>query len=120
MAFIALTFALFYGVFYLLACLIKGGHGAAIFLLNLVWAGICFYAACTTGRLGIALCVWIFVAFFFNISVLVGIYEAETAEGRAEFKRRNEAQNRYDNNYRNYVKERKESKKGIIEFTEKN
>lgn len=118
MAFIAMVFAIFYGVFYLIACLFQCGKGGGLFLLNLFWAGICFYVACTTGHVGVAFCIWLFVAVLLNITVLSTMHELDTPEGRNNIKRRNKAQDDYDNKYRNYVKERKESKKGTIEFDE--
>ena len=68
-------------------------------IVAIIWFVLC----------GLALGFWLFTIVFFVLST------GSSQSTRNQFKRQDE----YDNAYRNFVKERKESKNGTIEFEEK-
>ena len=60
-------------------------------------------------KVGLALGFWLFTVIFIALST------GSSYSTKSQFKQ----QDKYDNAYRNFVKERKESKRGTIEFEEK-
>ena len=75
----------------------------------IIWFVLCLIMGVQAGNVGLALGFWLFTMAFIVLST------GSTQSTRNQFRQQNE----YDNAYRNYVKERKDSKKGTIEFEEK-
>ena len=78
-------------------------------IVAIIWFVLCFIMGFQANNIGLALGFWLFTIVFFVLSTGSG------QSTRSQFRQ----QDKYDNAYRNYVKERKESKKGTIEFEEK-
>ena len=78
-------------------------------IVAIIWLVLCLIMGVQAGNVGLALGFWLFTMAFIALST------GSTQSTRNQFRQQNE----YDNAYRNYVKERKESKKGTIEFEEK-
>lgn len=76
---------------------------------TIIWFVLCLIMGVQANNVGLALGFWVFTMVFIALST------GSSQSTRNQFRRQNE----YDNAYRNYVKESKESKKGTIEFEEK-
>lgn len=76
---------------------------------SVIWFVLCLIMGGQAGNVGLALGLWLFTMAFVALST------GSSQSTRSQFRQ----QDKYDNAYRNYVKERKESKKGTIEFEEK-
>jgi hypothetical protein len=76
---------------------------------TIIWFVLCLIMGVQANNVGLALGFWGFTMVFIALST------GSSQSTRNQFRRQNE----YDNAYRNYVKESKESKKGTIEFEEK-
>ena len=76
---------------------------------TVIWFVLCLIMGVQANNIGLALGFWVFTMVFIALST------GSSQSTRHQFRQQNE----YDNAYRNYVKERKESKKGTIEFEEK-
>ena len=75
----------------------------------IIWFVLCLIMGIQANNVGLALGFWLFTVIFVALSTGSGY------STKYQFKQ----QDKYDNTYRNFVKERKESKKGTIEFEEK-
>ena len=75
----------------------------------IIWFVLLLIMGIQAGNLGLAFGIWVFTIVFVWLST------GSSRSTRSQFRQQDE----YDNAYRNYVKERKESKKGTIEFEEK-
>ena len=78
-------------------------------IVTVIWFVLCLIMGVQANSIGLALGFWLFTMAFFVLST------GSSQSTRNQFRQQDE----YDNAYRNYVKERKESKKGTIEFEEK-
>lgn len=76
---------------------------------TVIWFVLCLIMGVQANNVGLALGFWLFTMVFIALST------GSSQSTRSQFRQ----QDKYDNVYRNYVKERKESKKGTIEFEEK-
>ena len=76
---------------------------------TIIWFVLCLIMGVQANSVGLALGFWVFTMVFIALST------GSSQSTRNQFRQQNE----YDNAYRNYVKESKESKKGTIEFEEK-
>lgn len=75
----------------------------------IIWFVLLLIMGIQANNVGLALGFWLFTVVFVWLST------GSSRSTRNHFRQQDE----YDNAYRNYVKERKESKKGTIEFEEK-
>lgn len=75
----------------------------------IIWFVLCLIMGVQANDVVLALGFWLFMVVFVALST------GSSQSTRNQFRQ----QDKYDNVYRNYVKERKESKKGTIEFEEK-
>lgn len=75
----------------------------------IIWFVLCLIMGVQANDVVLALGFWLFTVVF------VALFIGSSQSTRNQFRQ----QDKYDNVYRNYVKERKESKKGTIEFEEK-
>ena len=75
----------------------------------IIWFVLCLIMGVQANNVGLALGFWLFTVVFVCLSM------SSSRTTRSQFRQQDE----YDNTYRNFVKERKESKKGTIEFEEK-
>ena len=75
----------------------------------IIWFVLCLIMGVQANNVILALGFWLFTVVFVLLST------GSSQSTRNQFRQ----QDKYDNVYRNYVKERKESKKGTIEFEEK-
>lgn len=75
----------------------------------IIWFVLCLIMGVQANNVVLALGFWLFTMAFVVLST------GSSQSTRNQFRQ----QDKYDNTYRNYVKERKESKKGTIEFEEK-
>ena len=115
MIFIAACVGIVYGMFYLISLLFTGNGKFSKVVLNI--ATFILFMACGAqcDELGLAFCVWVFIAIIMNLLFIDG----EKANA-SDVQRRIESENEYTKHYRNFVREReKKNKKGTIEFTEK-
>lgn len=76
---------------------------------TVIWFVLCLIMGVQANNVGLALGFWLFTMVFIALST------GSSQSTRSQFRQ----QDKYDNVYRNYVKERQESKKGTIEFEEK-
>ena len=76
---------------------------------TVIWFVLCLIMGVQANNIGLALGFWLFTVAFVWLST------GSSRSTRNQFRQQDE----YDNAYRNCVKERKESKKGTIEFEEK-
>lgn len=76
---------------------------------TIIWFVLCLIMGVQANNVVLALGFWLFTMVFIALST------GSSQSTRSQFRQ----QDKYDNVYRNYVKERKESKKGTIEFEEK-
>ena len=77
-------------------------------IVAMVWLIMCLIMGTQSDQIGLALGFWLFTIVFVWLST------GSSESTRSHYRQ----QNKYDNAYRNYAKERKESKKGTIEFIE--
>lgn len=75
----------------------------------IIWFVLCLIMGVQANNVVLALGFWLFTVVFVVLST------GSSQSTRNQFKQ----QDKYDNTYRNFVKERKESKNGTIEFEEK-
>lgn len=75
----------------------------------IIWLVILMIMGAQAGNFGLAFGIWVFTIVFVWLST------GSSQSTKSQFRQQDE----YDNTYRNYVKERQESKKGTIEFEEK-
>lgn len=76
---------------------------------SVIWFVLCLIMGVQANKVGLALSFWLFTVIFVALST------GSSYITKYQFKQ----QDKYDNTYRNFVKERKESKRGTIEFEEK-
>lgn len=76
---------------------------------SIIWFVLCLIMGVQANKVGLALGFWLFTVIFVALST------GSSYSTKSQFKQ----QDKYDNAYRNFVKERKESKRGTIEFEEK-
>lgn len=76
---------------------------------SVIWFVLCLIMGVQANKVGLALGFWLFTVIFIALST------GSSYSTKSQFKQ----QDKYDNAYRNFVKERKESKRGTIEFEEK-
>lgn len=76
---------------------------------SVIWFVLCLIMGVQANKVGLALGFWLFTVIFIALST------GSSYSTKSQFKQ----QDKYDNVYRNFVKERKESKRGTIEFEEK-
>lgn len=76
---------------------------------TVIWFVLCLIMGVQANGVGLALGFWLFTVAFVWLST------GSSRSTKNQFRQ----QDKYDNAYRNYAKERKESKKGTIEFEEK-
>lgn len=76
---------------------------------SIIWFVLCLIMGVQANKVGLALGFWLFTVIFVALST------GSSYSTKYQFKQ----QDKYDNAYRNFVKERKESKRGTIEFEEK-
>ena len=76
---------------------------------SVIWFVLCLIMGVQANKVGLALGFWLFTVVFVVLST------GSSRSTRNQFRQ----QDKYDNAYRNFVKERKESKRGTIEFEEK-
>ena len=75
----------------------------------IIWFVLCLIMGVQANNVVLALGFWLFTVVF----VLLSTGSSQSTRNQCR------QQDKYDNAYRNYAKERKESKKGTIEFEEK-
>lgn len=89
------------------ACMHGRGKAGGVFIFNIIWFLLCLYLGATTGHLGVAMGIWLFIGALLNIVIVNSERRMDDPVERQKMINEVKTQDKYDNDYGIYDPKKK-------------